>query len=196
VKTSRFWILAAMCCGVLAGCATPQPARFYTLGSAPAEARPANTLGPVVIGPVNLPAAVDRPQLVVQRGDHEVQILEHQRWAAPLKQEIPRLIAERIEAATGRRVVVYPEPSASPPAFTIHLTVVRFDTNPAQGVTVETTWDIKTVNSGTIHSGQSVQSEVIVSEEYGLFVGAHAQALTRIGDEIAATLQSLAAAAR
>ena len=66
---------------------------FYTLNPLvpPETTAPAATLDSVVIGPVILPDLYDQPQLVVRVDANRVDILEMQRWAAPLKSEIPRI---------------------------------------------------------------------------------------------------------
>ena len=62
-----------------AGCASP-PSRFYTLSGATANAT--STEGPsIAVGPVSIPAVVDRPEIVVTIGDNEVWLDEFNRWA-------------------------------------------------------------------------------------------------------------------
>ncbi|HET7158024.1 MAG TPA: ABC-type transport auxiliary lipoprotein family protein, partial [Burkholderiales bacterium] len=83
----------------LAGCGTSPPERFYTLASEPAPTLSANTLAnavSIIVGPVSVPELVDRPQFVVRSGANRVEIAEQSRWAAPLKHEIPRVIADHL----------------------------------------------------------------------------------------------------
>src|SRR5215813_4840355 len=47
----------------------------------------------VIVGPVNIPQLVDRPQLVMRDTGFGVRILERERWATPLKESLPRVIA-------------------------------------------------------------------------------------------------------
>ena len=61
-----------------AGCASPD-SRFYTLSAAPAPGAAPSTLS-VVVGPVSVPAAVDRPQIVVTVGPNQVRLDEFNRW--------------------------------------------------------------------------------------------------------------------
>ena len=86
-----------------AGCAST-PARFYTLDpTAQAVEAPAARCA-VVVGPVSVPASVDRPQIVVQVAPNRVDIDEFHRWATPLNDGIARGAA-----SAGRR---RPRPSA------------------------------------------------------------------------------------
>jgi uncharacterized lipoprotein YmbA len=45
---------------------------------------------------VAIPAAVDRPQFVIQKGPNQVAIDEFNRWAAPLAASIGRTVAENL----------------------------------------------------------------------------------------------------
>jgi uncharacterized protein len=69
-------IVAALC----AGCGSAPKERFYTLAPAPGAMPPiAATAQPrtsVAIGPVKVPDALDRPQMVVREGPNRVEILE------------------------------------------------------------------------------------------------------------------------
>ena len=70
---------------------------FYTLSAmSPEAASPAASLRAVAVGPVTLPELVDRPQLVIRVAADRVDIVETERWAEPLKSEIPRLLAENL----------------------------------------------------------------------------------------------------
>ena len=58
--------------------------RFYTLDStATPDAGPLASYG-VIVGPVSVPASVDRPEFVVQVAPNRVEVDEFNRWAAPL----------------------------------------------------------------------------------------------------------------
>ncbi|MCK7497933.1 MAG: PqiC family protein [Comamonadaceae bacterium] len=75
-----------------AAAATPK-ARFYTLSAVPAAAlgtaaSAAAGYG-VAVGPITVPEAVDRPQIVLRLSPSQVEISELHRWAAPLNSEIP-----------------------------------------------------------------------------------------------------------
>jgi uncharacterized lipoprotein YmbA len=95
----------------LASCSSGPIERYYRLDSAvmPGPASP-DTSVPVTVpdGPgrasvsereirlivVAIPETIDRPQLVVQRGSHEVQLLEFDRWAEPVRSGIARTLAQ------------------------------------------------------------------------------------------------------
>ncbi len=87
VRPLLHWLAAAACVALAAGCGTSPSARYYTL-SAPAEpAREAAGFA-VAVGPVSIPAVVDRPEIVVTVGENEVWPDEFNRWASPLADAI------------------------------------------------------------------------------------------------------------
>jgi uncharacterized lipoprotein YmbA len=82
---------------LLAGCAGGPPTRYYTLssetpagGETPAG-RPGATA--VTLATLRLPAVTDREQMVVRTGPQTVDIRDTDRWAAPLDEMVPRILA-------------------------------------------------------------------------------------------------------
>ena len=55
----------------------------------------------VVVGPVSVPAVVDRPQIVVNTGPNQVRLEEFNRWASPLQNNIARVVADNLVAMLG-----------------------------------------------------------------------------------------------
>ena len=79
-----------------AGCATSPPSRYYTLSGPPAPAASPPGAMAIVVGPVAIPAVVDRPEIVITIGDNEVWLDEFNRWAAPLADAIAIATAENL----------------------------------------------------------------------------------------------------
>ena len=88
---------------LLSACGTAPPTRFHSLlpVPSPASARvmPVQTARAWDLMPVSLPAQVDTPQWVVRQADETFVILEHDRWIAPLADEIRAAVALRLGAA-------------------------------------------------------------------------------------------------
>ena len=102
----RLTATAALCIfvGLAAGCASPA-SRFYTLSAATAPTTTSSNLS-IVVGPVSVPAVVDRPQIVVTTGPNQVRPEEFNRWAAPLQNSIARVVAENLVAMLGTPRVI------------------------------------------------------------------------------------------
>jgi len=70
-------VAIAILAAVAASCTTTATARFYTLGStATADGAASSAPGSVMIGPVTIPAAVDRPEFVIQVAPNRVEVEE------------------------------------------------------------------------------------------------------------------------
>ena len=84
-------LVAALVAATLVGCSSSPPVVFYTLTEIPSTTASSKTVAyEILVGPVTLPETLDRPQLVTRVTDTRVSVLEQQRWAAPLKSEVPR----------------------------------------------------------------------------------------------------------
>ena len=85
---------------MLVGCGTTPNPRFYALTGAAPPASSSSELS-VAVGPVTIPASVDRPQIVVTVSPNRVRLDEFDRWAAPLQNDIARAVAANLVAALG-----------------------------------------------------------------------------------------------
>ncbi|CAM5542701.1 PqiC family protein [Rhodanobacter lindaniclasticus] len=97
--------LAVTAAILLAACASA-PLHYYTLlPGVPASVADPVTAIPFEVLPVNVPAQVDRPQLVVRQGGQSVALLEGERWIAPLADEVRgALAADLARSLPGRDV--------------------------------------------------------------------------------------------
>lgn len=91
-------LLVALAGGALPGCGASAPARFYRLDSAATPNGAPSARTAVMVGPIALPAAVDRPEFVVQVAPNRVEVEEFDRWAAPLDDSIARAVAGDLSA--------------------------------------------------------------------------------------------------
>src|SRR4051794_33515633 len=89
-------ISAVLVAGAIAGCGSASPpASFYTL-DATSPAAPGTVAAAaysIVVGPVTVPDMADRPQMVLRTKPNQVEIAELARWAEPLRDAIPRVVA-------------------------------------------------------------------------------------------------------
>ena len=50
----------------------------------------------MAVGPITIPASVDRPQIVVAMSPNQVRLDEFNRWVSPLQNNIGRVVAENL----------------------------------------------------------------------------------------------------
>jgi uncharacterized lipoprotein YmbA len=171
-----------------AACASSPPTRFHALAT-PAPAPGARALdGPAVtVGPVAIPDAVDRPQLVTRRGETEVRIEEFERWAAPLRSELARALAEHLSALRPDARIAVSAAGDAAPRYRVALDVRRFDLSPGTGATLDAVWAV-TADGRTLASARTVVAESAGGSGIEALVAAQSRAVERLARDIAAAL--------
>jgi uncharacterized protein len=180
---------------VVAGCASAN-SRFYTLNStAVADGAPAVAWG-VTVGPVTMPASVDRPQFVVQASPNRLQLDEFNRWAAPLDDTIARATAGNLEVLLGTPRVVAGSIANFAPTYRVTIDVQQFESIPGQSVLLDAVWAVHRTSGGEPRTGRTVAREAVSEKGYDALAAAHSRALATVSADIAAALRAQAAAER
>jgi uncharacterized lipoprotein YmbA len=174
----------------VSGCGTPPQERFFTLASDPPSPASFNAGKPkyvVVVGPVTVPDVVDRPQLVLRTSPSRVEIAEQARWAAPLKNEIARVVADHLaRLLDGARTATSAERASGTPDYRVLIDIQRFESAPQEGATVQAAWTVR-LQDGSALSGRSLITEP-AGAGYDALVAAHSRALTAVSRDIAAAI--------
>ena len=130
-----------------AGCAS-SPSRFYTLNStATGDGAPAANYA-VAVGPVSIPALVDRPQFMVQVATNRVEVDEFNRWAEPLNDNIARVVAGDLAALLGTPQVATAPLANFNPAYRVTIDIQRFESVRGKSVLVEAVWVVHRTAAG------------------------------------------------
>jgi uncharacterized lipoprotein YmbA len=171
-------------------CGTSAPTRFYTLEStATSDGAPAARYG-VLVGPVSVPASVDRSQFVVQIAPNRVEIDEFNRWAAPLGESIARTVAGDL-AAMLRTPDVATAPFANfDPAYRVTIDVQRFDSVRGESTLLEAVWAVRKTSGGQTRSGRTLARESVQGEGFEALAAAHSRALAKLSADIAAAIRA------
>lgn len=174
-----------------AGCATSPESKFYTLSAVPVvEQSPGASPVAIAIDPVTIPELVDRSQIVSTVDANRVSIDEFARWAAPLKSQIPRVLAADLaQFIPGAIVSAYPQ-RADDNAYRVSVDVQSFDTSASGAVTLTAIWSIRAPNKGQKVSGRSAAHETAGGPGYDALVSAHSRALASVASDIAVALHS------
>ncbi len=180
----------------LAACASTPPVRYYTLGQDPAPpSPPASTTAPrlrLAIAPVSLPESLDRPNIVLHSAPTRLQILEQDRWANGLQQEIARVIAERLHARQPAfDVSYYPQAAAERPDYGLSLDVQHFDAQRGGTVTVMLRWSLLDARGTRLYGGELQAREKTLGDGVDAVVEADARALRSLADALAEALSAL-----
>jgi uncharacterized lipoprotein YmbA len=174
---------------VVAGCSSA-PSRFYTLNSMATSDGATNNNLAVIVGPVSVPAEVDRPQFTVQVAPNRVAVDEFNRWAAPLSDNIARVVAGDLTVQLGTpRVAAIPAVNFAA-AYRVTINIQRFETVPGKSVLVDAVWAVRPPSGGTAQSGRTVASEPVSDESYDALAAAHSSALVKVSSDIAAAIRA------
>ena len=174
-----------------AGCASSPPTHFYTLAATAQPAGVASTLA-VAVGPVTLPAVVDRPQIVVSAGPNELRLDELNRWASPLQDNVARVVADNLAARLGTPRVHLFAQSSSAAQYRVLIDVQRFASMPGESAQLDALWSVRRLRDGATQSGRVQRSEAVTGKGYDALAAAHSRALDALSGDLADALRALA----
>ena len=174
-----------------AGCGTSPPSRFYTLNATATLAVSPSALF-VAVGPVTVPAVVDRPEFVVNTGPNELRIDDFNRWASPLQDNLSRAIAENLGAILGTpRVILFPQALATDPEYRVAVEVRTFESVPGKSAAIDAVWTIRRAKDAKTQTGRTSKLETVTDSSYEALAAAHSRAVARISQDIADAILSL-----
>jgi uncharacterized lipoprotein YmbA len=195
-RSVRDAIGLAMVVAVASGCGVSPTSRFYTLEPvAVADGAPAAHYS-VAVGPVTVPATVDRPQLVVQVAPNRVQLDEFNRWAGPLDDAIASAVAQNLSVLLGTPQVAARPIPGSDPAYRVRVDVQRFESTPGRDVLVDAAWAIYVAAGGPPRSGRTVAREPAPGTDVDVVVAAYSRAVSTVSVDIANAIRNQATKVR
>jgi uncharacterized lipoprotein YmbA len=186
---------------LLAACGSTPKDRFYTLAPASAVA-PAATAGAparygVAIGPVRVPEALDRTQMVVREGPNRVEIQDQHRWAGSLRSEIARALAANVGARLpDAQVSVHDAQAGRNAAYRVAVDIERFDATVNDSVAVQALWTIRQEGGKELDSGRFAATEPTGPGGYDAIAAAYAKALAAMSGQVAQAVRAAQAASR
>ena len=171
-----------------AACGTPPPTHFHSLMPTDIAARPgAPAASGVVVRlePIRVPAQVDQPQWLVQLSDDSMAVLEQERWASPLREELQQALMEELIVGQGAiDARTQPAPTA---VARVAIDVRRFDSLPGREARIQGSWTI----TGSDARNASRCEWLIREAAPGSFTAlaaAHRRAVSRLGAAIGQAL--------
>jgi hypothetical protein len=179
---------------VVAACGSTPASRFYTLSATSGPAAQSSNLS-ITVGPVSVPAVVDRPQIVVSAGPNQVRLDEFNRWASPLQNDISRVVAKNLVAMLGTPHVTLSAQTFSAEAdYRAAIEVQRFESVPGEAAILDTLWTVRRMKDGRTQTGRTTVRETVQDKGYDALAAAHSRALTRLSQSIADAVRALAKA--
>jgi uncharacterized lipoprotein YmbA len=176
---------------LLAGCGSTPSSRFYNLSATSGPAALTSKLS-VVVGPVSVPDAVDRPEIVVRTGPNQVRPDEFNRWASPLHDQIARAVANNLLAILGTaHVTLSSQILGTGAQYRVVIEVQQFESAPGEAATLDAIWSVSRTRGGRSITGRTTLRETSPQPGYDALVAAHSRAITRLSRDIAGALLAL-----
>ena len=183
---------------VLAGCASTEPAKFYTLRSIPGSdmgGLPETALQGISIGvgPISIPDYLDRQQIVTTSKQNNVELSEFNRWAGSLKDSIVRVLSENLSILlSSDRVFLFPWRGAIIVDYHIGVDVIQFDGELGGNATLTARWGIFSgKGKKELLVKKSNFTEPVGEKGYDALVAAQSRALMHLSRDMAAAIKTL-----
>ncbi|WP_262966682.1 PqiC family protein [Methylobacter psychrophilus] len=193
IKHSNGFIMLCIS-SLLTACAGDPVTRFYTLESQSQRPVISSTViakKPLIgIGPLSLPALLDRRQIVTRTENNSVQMAEFDQWAAPLKGNIIAVLTKNVAMLQPNAIVrAYPWSVYGDVDYRVIVDISRFDTQLGKSVSLEANWAIMEEKNHTIVSnGQANIKQLLTDPSYNSVAQALSKSLSEFSQQIALAL--------
>jgi len=187
--------VSALLLSTLTACSTSPTPNLYIIEpmSASASAQIDNDLS-IGVGPVTLPAHLNRKEIVTHDQRYRVNSAEFDRWAEPLDQNITNALAENLSVLIpSDQVLAYPWNSAHNFDFIVRVRVTTFGTNPNGEVVLSASWMIYDADNAPIALTKKRYAEPRRGDDMIALVAAMSQTIEHLSRDIAIALVAAAA---
>ncbi|TFH47075.1 MAG: membrane integrity-associated transporter subunit PqiC [Lysobacterales bacterium] len=175
------------------GCAKGLPADYYVLHATTSESLVGAERGVAVgVGPVELPAHLNRSQIVTRATDYQLDLSESHQWAEPLKDGVSRVIAVNLSnMLESNRVFVIPRRQKVTLDFQVSIDIARFDGELGEAAILGARWTLYGSDTREpLLSKVTIVNKRTEGGSYNALVAASSQALEALSLEIAEAINA------
>ena len=183
----------ALLVSVGVGC-TSAPVRYYTLTPPLDKTLPAlETALAIDVRVVNTPPQLNRSELMVRTGSTEVTLLENERWASPVKDEIKDALRLELQRRLGRMTVSGPTVTR----LTLDLDVQHLEAELGRYALLEASWSATLSGTGRRSNGVrattcTFQADEKIDTGYAGLVEGYQREIAGLAEAIVAVLANRA----
>lgn len=191
-STSAFFALLATLM-LAAGCAKGPPPDFYVLHATTSDSTAGIEHGVAVgVGPIELPAHLNRSQIVTRASDYQLDLSESHQWAEPLKDSVSRVIAVNLSnLLQSNRVYVIPRRRKVSLDFQVAIDIARFDGRLGETADLGARWTLYGKDTREpLLSKVTIVHEQTRDGSYDALVAASSRTLEVLSKEIAAAIKA------
>jgi uncharacterized protein len=167
---------------------------YYTLVS-PAVDTPSAATNELQLDvlPVDVPADVDRAEIVVRTSAGEVTPVQTRSWIAPLALELRHAFSDDLTHALGARDIAGVTAAEGIPTFRVKLAVQRFESLIGKRATIEAVSTIRDTSGTAPALVCSHRASEAAGAGYAALAEAHQRALVTIAKQVADSVRSMRA---
>ena len=191
-----------LCCALFAlavsACASSPQVRYYTLSTETDLKARASSAASVhhnsyAVGAVAIPNLLDRPQIVLRSSANTIEVLDYDRWAAPLSDELQRVLIADLSMRLGANSVIDPGLMSSLHMDRrITISILKFDPARKNESVLEASWTISDAKAGPSLDGvKTYKARHVVSSDHPNveeLVATMSALVAKMTDDIAATV--------
>jgi uncharacterized protein len=187
----RFAVAWLVSVGV--GC-TSAPVRYYTLTPTPDKTLPASeTTLTIDVRVVHTPPQLNRAELMVRTGPTEVTLLDNERWASPVNDEIKDALRLELQGRLGRMTGLRPAFAK----LTLDIDVQRLEAKFGRYALLDASWSATLSATGQRSNDARVRTCTFQADEkidagYAEIVEGYQREIAALADAIVAVLTSAA----
>ena len=190
MNRSYLWFALALLVSA-AGCASA-PVRYYTLIPPPDKTSPASQTTLIIdVRFVRTPPQLNRTELMVRTGPAEVTLLENERWASPVHDEIKNALRLELERRLGRVAGVRPAWAK----LSLDIDVQRLEAELGRYALLEASWSASLSGTDPPRANAraaicTFQAEEKIRAGYAGMVEGYQREIAALADDIVAVLTS------
>jgi len=188
--------LIRSCCGMLSllwlsACSTA-PVHYYQLQTSIPLHQQAQAGTVLLVEPVNLPADVDRPQLLLEDEQGQPQLQEQHYWTASLSRLLTQAVAGNLSNQLALSTIyAAPQRSLSRYDLGLYLDIRQFSLQRDTEVRLSAAWHLdRAGNNSTVLQGYFNQALPVHSSTHAALVQAQQQLVRMMSEQIGAALQA------
>ena len=190
-------VLGLLFITLLTSCVATPPTNLYMISGLSNDVQSATRAKSKVmvgVGPVSLPAYLNRPQIVTRTSPNKLAVAEFDRWAEPLEKLIQRVLSENLSVLLNSDTVfTLPRRRLSEVDIQVEVEVFRFDTAPDGVVELTARWSVYTRGGKKLAAAKksTIRERAAVQADYETIVITMSRVMERLSQEIAAALRPL-----
>lgn len=141
----------------------------------------------VGIGPLEMPAYLDRPQIITRSNPNRLNLSEFDNWAEPLQETFSRLVVTHISTFLDPKVaLVFPWRGSFELDYQIQVEIIQMDNNQSGDALMIARWAILTKSKEVLLSAQTKSyTEKTDINDFEAFAAAHSKNIESLCRDIA-----------